>query len=174
MEIWIYFKEPKNYGTEITDSLSSADVTEIIMIVALNDIIAFLNLDLTFGNPCANWSLKAWLCNNLSHRNKKSSITQPSSPSELPSPVSNGQPLSLILHEKAVHPTPRPETMESFNHRRITKAKLKKPTGHARGTMGMQCLIGRIEPMAAALFEHKDTLSGVQCFHLRAGKNLDR
>lgn len=42
-----------------TCSLPSADVTWIIMIVALNDIIASLNLDLTFDNPCANWSLKA-------------------------------------------------------------------------------------------------------------------
>lgn len=143
------------------------------MIVALNDIIAFLNLDLTFDNPCANCSLKAWLCNNLCHRNKKFSITQPSSPSELPSPVSNGQPLSLILYEKPAHTIPRLETTESFNHRMITKAKLKKPTGHSRGTIEMQCLIGRIEPMAEALFERRDTMRGVLCFHSSAGKNLD-
>lgn len=54
--------------------------------------------------------------------------------------------------------------MESFNHRMITKSKLQKPTGHTGGTVGMQSLIGRIEPMAAAPFEHKDTLRGVRCF----------
>lgn len=59
---------------------------------------------------------------------------------------------------------PRLETMESFNHRMITKAKLQEPTGHTGGTVGMQSLIRRIEPMAAALFEHKDTWRGVQCF----------
>lgn len=55
---------------------------------------------------------------------------------------------------------PRLETMESFNHRMITKAKLQKPTGHTGGTVGVQVLIRRIEPMAAAPFEHKDTLRG--------------
>lgn len=69
---------------------------------------------------------------------------------------------------------PRQETMESFNHRMITKAKLQEPIGHTRGTMGMQSLIGRIEPMAAALFEHKDTLRGEQCFCLSSGRNPDR
>ncbi len=59
---------------------------------------------------------------------------------------------------------PRLETMVSFNHRKITKAKQQRPIGHTGGTVGMESLIGRIEPMAAALFEHKDTLRGVQGF----------
>lgn len=92
--------------------------------MALNYIIAFQNLDLTFDNPRANWSLKALLCINLSHRNKRSLITQPSYLAELPFLLSNRQPESLILKEKAAHTVPRQETMESFNHRMITKAKL--------------------------------------------------
>lgn len=135
-----------------------------MIVMALNDIIAFPNLDPTFDNPCANWSLKASLCNNLSHRNKRSPITQPSYPAVLPLPLSNGRSWSLISYKKAAHTTPRLETKESFNHRMITKAKLQEPTGHTRGTVRMHSLIGRIEPMAATLFEHKDTLRDVRCF----------
>lgn len=47
----------------------------------------------------------------------------------------------------------RLETIESFNHRMITKSRLQKPTGHSNSRI--QSLIGRIEPVAAALFELK-------------------
>lgn len=57
--------------------------------------------------------------------------------------------------------------MEGFNHRMITKAKLHKPTGHTGGTVGMQSLIGRREPMAAALFEHKRHLERCAMFLFR-------
>lgn len=59
---------------------------------------------------------------------------------------------------------PEQDATGSFNHRMITEAKLAEPTGHTGGTVGMQSLTGRIEPMAAKLFEQKDTLRGVQCF----------
>lgn len=75
LEVLSHFKQSKNHNTKITQAVYLQLMSHIIMIViALNDIIAFPNLDLTFDNPCANWSLKALLCNNLSHRNKGSPI----------------------------------------------------------------------------------------------------
>lgn len=51
--------------------------------MALNYIILFSNLDLAFDILIVNWSFKALLCNNLSQRNKRTPVTQPSYLAEL-------------------------------------------------------------------------------------------
>lgn len=58
------------------------------------------------------------------------------SQAELPLPLSSRRLYSLILYEKAAHAMPRLETMQSFNHRMITKANLQEPTGHTGGDGG--------------------------------------
>lgn len=131
----LYFKQSKSHNTKITQAVYLQPVSHIIMIIiALNDIIAFPNLDLTFDNPCANWSLKALLCNNLSHRNKGSPIMAARLPSWIA--FASVKRTTVVSHLVWKSDTNYAQaTMERLNHKKSLRQGWRnqqdKPEGNA-------------------------------------------